>query len=522
MKKSLPIICFSILYAIICHAESAPSQSLDGTELLLGDGYLTYDHMSVGGTALKMDATKVFYSSLQSTIILDDTTDLEQLATDFNIDISASGGWGNYSGSAKVHYLHHIENDKFTENFSYVEKYFANALLDISALPPNINALNPDAFDVYTKNGVQAFTNKYGDTFIRQMPVGAFLVVNLRLNFASALDKEKFDTAISGKFGSIFSASVKIEAAVQKTNAQGVIEVSAYQLGGDPSQLPYIFSQKTDDGYFITNCNLSDIKSCKAVINGVILYAQSSFSGQIRDSGGGPPTGKLAVVGEPVLETYANKFSLQPAPPLDPNIVTTRLDLANEYATLNTNKKFIDHYIDSPSSNYFTPAAAALLHDMQTKLNWNWSLFDQFGAIQCYQPGEEQQCFTIFENVKKYSKPIDETILNFYKNNGYDEIDSGCMYVPVGVIGQLYQNYAYYCDGNWLDGSFIFYMSEDKQKLSLRSDWRAVNGHHINLKLDMTPDVANQTYAGVGTFHDLTMGLWYFKDVSIRLTQNKV
>lgn len=532
MKKCLLIICFSILFSTVINAEPVflkntskkiiRKENTDGPTLILGDGYLTYDHMSLGWSAIRMDATKVFYSNFQSSIFLDETTELNELSKDLNVDISASGGWGNFSGSAAAKYLHHIENTQFQENFTYSERFFANAVLDMTALPPNINALTKDAADTYINNGIQVFTNKYGDTFIRELPVGAFLIVNLHLTFATAMDKDNFDAALSGKFGSIFSASAKIKYAVQNSNAKGAIEISAFQLGGDPTHLSNIFSQKTEDGYYITKCNLSDLTACKAVIDGVIHYAQSDFSGQIKDGNGGRPIGQLEVVGEPVLETYSNKFSLQPAPPLDPTIIMHRLELANIFNILKFNKKFFDHFISSPASSFFTPAASSLLRDMQSKINWNWSLFDQFGAINCYEPGGENLCGSILENIKKYTKEIDQNDIDYYLNNGFHEINSGCIYVPVGIPGQQYQNYAYNCNGTWLDGSFIFNMSNDRKKLSLNGDWRAVNEHHIKLNVTLTADDSFQNYSGLGTFHDISTDLWYFRIISIRLTQNKV
>lgn len=493
----------------------------DVPALMLGNGYLTYDHMSLTVSPIKLDNAKVYYTGLQSSILLDDTIDLTHLAKVLNIDISASGGWGNFSLNAAANYLHHIEDDKFHENFAYTEAFFADAVLDIRHLPSDISALQNEAIDIYTKKGIVAFTNHYGDTYIQQLPMGAYLIVNLRLSFSKAVDKERFDGAISGKFGSIFSASGKIKYAVDQTNVKGSIEISAYQLGGDPSELANIFAKKSNDGYYITQCSLADLTACQGALNGIIRYAQVDFKTQIKMNGDGTPSGHLEVVGEPSLTTYSNRFLLQPAPPLDPNVVGKRLELATIFNTLKSNKKFFDHFTNSPVANYFTPAANVILNNIKTSLDWNWSLFNQFRAINCYIPGEETECGTIVENIKNFTKPIDQASIDYYVNNGYAEINSSCIYVPVGAPNLEFQSYAYACQHGWLNGSFIFNFSNDRNTLSLNSDWLSDEGHHMQLKVSMKADSSYQKYSGLGAFHDLSAGLWYYKTVSVKLTQNK-
>lgn len=505
----------------ITHHANKDDSHKDGPTLRLGDGYLTYDHLSLGTTAIIMDATKVLYSGLQNSILLDATIDHSQLAKDLNVDFSASGGWGNYSGSATVGYLKHINNNQFTENYTYVERFFSKAELDIRALPPNINALTLNAATLYINKGIQAFTNQYGDTFIRQLPMGAYLIINIRLSFSSAMERDRFSAIINGDMGSIFTAGAKIQFAIQKSRVTGKMEVSAFQLGGDPTQLPFIFSKKTDGGYYVTDCALSNLTACQSVINGTINYAQTDFVKQIKEGNNGAPLGTLEVVGEPVLDTYSNKFMLQPAPPLDPIIVGTRLQLATLFNKLKSTKAFFDHLIASPASLYFTPDANVLLQSINTTLIWNWSLFNQFNAIICYLPGSESQCLSVLSNIKQYTKPLDQTAVDYYMNNGFDEIHSGCFYIPVSAPHLPYQSYAYNCQGNWLNGSYIFNKTTDN-KILLTSDYRNEKGRHISLKAKLSPDASNQVYSGWAKIHDMTRHLHYLKKISVRLTTNKV
>jgi hypothetical protein len=174
--------------------------------------------------------TTVSYGDKQNIISLAQAVSRDELSKTLNVDVSLSGGWGMFSASASANYLHHTANTQYTENFTFEERYYALGLLDISQLPSGLQGLSPAASDTYTTN-FSDFTNRFGDSYIKQLPFGAFLLVNVQLKFDTSTDKQQFDGALSGGFGSIFNATATIQQVVDETHVNGSLEISAYQLG---------------------------------------------------------------------------------------------------------------------------------------------------------------------------------------------------------------------------------------------------------------------------------------------------
>lgn len=524
--KTLWLVCLFALSTVVNSQPLMSSKRLKNIEtpiLRLGDGYLSYDRMSVGESALRLDQTKVSYGNVQSAINLNQTIDHNKVAKDLNIDFSASGGWGMFSASALVDYLHYIENTQYTENFTFTEHYYSNMLLDIANLPADVTAFNDVANNVYKKNGLKAFTDRYGDTFITQIPMGAMLIVNLKFNFVSAIDKQKFDANLSGGFGSIFNANLTIKNLIASSKAKGLIEVSAYQLGGDPSELSNIFAKKTDGGYYITSCDLDHWQDCQGAIDAIINYAQINFSKQIKPSNvGEKPVGNLVVVGPPFLNTYSSKFLIASPRPLDQTILESRFALAKLYNDIQIKKIFFDHFIASPAASYFTPGAYKLIKDIQSSLDWNLSLFSQFSAISCYLPGEEAKCPKIAADIQQYSKPLDQQAISYYQDNGFVSL-STCNFIPVSLPQDEEPIYVNYCKGQWITGSFIFKMAADKNTLSLKADYISpTSGDHLLAESALSQQGSYQNYSGVTSFHNLNTGDRYRLYTSIRLTRNNV
>ena len=133
--------------------------------------------------------------------------------------------------------------------------------------------------------------------------------------------------AVSGGFGSLFSASTSIQSVVTKSHSQGDLELSAYQIGGDPTRLANIFGSKNSGGvYPVLDCSLTALSQCQAMMANVIGYAQNDFSQQIKQATNGqmPQSKSLAVVGQPTTATYVS-IGLKPAPSLPATVQPARL-----------------------------------------------------------------------------------------------------------------------------------------------------------------------------------------------------
>lgn len=522
--KNLTLVLQCLLIFIVVPVNAHHLRMRDIPMLRLGDGYLTYNHLSLGESAINKAATKIAYSDLQNSIYLSQTIDRTELTKLLNIDFSASGGWGQFSANGVAHYLRDIENSAYTENFTFVERYYSNCRLDTSELPSDTRALSVQAADLLKQNGIKAFTNRYGNSFITQLPMGAILIANLKFNFSSAMDKEKFDVGLGGGFGSIFNAKFTIQNAIEKSKAKGSIEVSAYQLGGEPAELPNIFSKKNNAGYYITSCSFDHLQDCQAAIDGIINYAQTSFNKQIKvRSIGEKPEGNLAVVGAPTLSSYSIKLNLPKATSLDPMVIQTRLKISSQYKELLEYKTFIDHLLSSPMVGYFKPETHSFIKNLKSNLEWNISLYHEFNVMQCYLAGEEEECIAVDKNLKEYSRPIDVESLNYYMNTGYVEDRFNCSYVPVGHPQDEYPTFANFCQNKWIKGLFIFKLDNAKKTLSIKGDYfSAKSAHHVITNGLLTCKDSFQSYTGIGQYHDLCTNGWMKASLLVRRTKNNI
>lgn len=512
----------STLQQLDSYSKRLATRMISSLTLRLGDGFSTNNHLSIGETALNLKDTKITYSGMQSTIFLTQTIEKSELAKIFNIDLTANGGWGLFSASASAAYLRHIEDNQFTENFAFMERYYVHSLLDISSIPANLDSLTDNARDLYTHQGIKNFTIRYGDSFIVDLPIGAVLVANIQLNFVTALDKQKFDATINGKFGSIFSAGANLQAAINKAKVKGTVEVSAFQIGGTPENLPNVFTKKPNADYYITTCSLENLKDCRDAINGIIEYAQVDFRKQIAAQKiGAKPEGNLVPVGEPYLMTYSSKFNLLPAPKLDSSVLKHRLALAELFNELRHHKTFFDHYLTSPVAAYFTVAADKLLHSIQADLEWNLSLVNQFGPL-CYVSGEEEKCNEVIANLKENFKPIDPNVIEFYLSHGFNQVYPNCNYIPVGTPDDENPPYANFCLGQWIKGIFSLKLNAEKNILSIRGDYVTPNGQHVQSEGYLAPFNANVIYSGSMIYHNLSTGWKHKGTISIRMTKNNV
>lgn len=362
--------------------------------LRLGDGYASYDNMSTGNTALNTSETSVIYSDLQNSINLSKSMSQTDLSKDLNVNVSANGGWGEFSASASANFLNSISNSQYSENITYGERFYANETLDISKLYGE-SALSAAGKQVYD-NGINAFTARYGNDFILELPVGAIFLANIKLSFTSKKSKQVFDATASGSYGSIFSISTKVSNAIKQLNLQGNITVSAYQLGGDPSQLASIFTKSGSGTYNAVTCNFDNLTACKSIIGDIIDYAKDKFSAQIKESSksGSAPQGNLAVVGAPITRTYASVFGLQKATPPSSDILKDRQQLGLVYLRQEGDKNIAEHLLDSGAT-----LNKSELEQLDQNAQWNLALFNTYNVIDCYKPGEESSCLDIHNKV---------------------------------------------------------------------------------------------------------------------------
>jgi hypothetical protein len=425
------------------------------------------------------------YSDIQREIHFDDVVDLETVARSLNIDLSSKMSWGKYSISSSASYTRHLTNTDYTENFTYLDKSFVQATLDIHSLLPGIKSFTPSAQELCKNDqtcqaGINDFNDRYGDMLIESLPLGALLLINFQIHFNSFTDKQQFDDAASVKgLKDIFSASDSIQYIVQQSGARGSIEVSAYQLGGDPSQLAQIFAKKTADSYYITSCRLDDLKDCGIAISHTIDYAKDGFSQQIKVVGG-KPQGILTTVGDPAKEPYAAIFNIVDPPDPSKDVINARKQLSKIYDQTLSEKIFVDHYLTSLVANELRDNTRYILKTSQKSLDLNYDALVSDTSMICYKPKWwRTKCVNTVASLQDNMEPVNESTIQYLMQNAFHEKDLSTQYhyqsylVPIG--DGYYVSYrlpSYLKTSTWLT---IKLLNDEQQMVAEAVD---TNGHH--------------------------------------------
>lgn len=396
---------------------------------LLGGGYSNDMQSVVGLTCLK-DGVIKFGDGGKVIISLGDKKSFSELESDLNIDVESNISIDVFSVDIAAAYARHIKEDAYSEGFYY----FENIILPTKIFTPagfGANALNDFGVMAY-KAGPDQFRLSCGDEFIKEEPVGAKLITSLKLNFVSSKDKENFDIHVKEKVGSIFNASAVIQQAVNQYHISGTMEVSAYQEGGDPTQLINTFS-KCGDHYCIAICPLNNLDVCKGIINGVIKYAQTNLINQVDFK-----DGKVIGNAQPLGYTYMPYMHIGLTPGssvLTPEIIAARQMLGDLYKKFLEKVVFVDHLLNSKFALFIESDAHLALQEGSGLLHDNLAILGDghYGAIACYL--DPKRCVATAKILSQEMKPFDDKIIeSFIKSFHLSSTLSGRdnFFVPVG------------------------------------------------------------------------------------------
>ena len=185
---------------------------------------------------------------------------------------------------------------------SFAQSAKEDAYSDVFAFQANYNLgfdRFPDSGVVLTDIGKRArdagtWSSVCGDEYVDQIQKGARLYFLYRIDFASRIDKEKFNAAarFDGSFGLLdIDASVQAANASNKYLRRATIHVEAFQLGGDPGKLTTLLAAprrvllgKTASA--AADCSLDRMDACQQMLRNALSYASGSFASQLAASQG--------------------------------------------------------------------------------------------------------------------------------------------------------------------------------------------------------------------------------------------
>ena len=284
-------------------------------------------------------------NQLTGGLVFSQQQDFSQLERLTHMNISSKGGFGFFSASASMDYMRSTKDTTTSLSMNYVQTVNNHVTFPVIGL----TEIGQQIYENPTSN----FDLLCGNNYVTAYDEGAMLLATLKVKFATAEEKTKFETHAKGGFGGMFSASIETQNIAKAYNLHGTVDVTAFQMGGDPGQLAKILG----DGEAVTHCSITDMAMCNKAAENIVKYAADNFSDQIK-----VVDGKLsgAYTNLPFdvtnMESMLN-IGLTPGETLDnrPGVKENRIKLANlldEYGYYSERfNNIVKYYTDTTKIN---------------------------------------------------------------------------------------------------------------------------------------------------------------------------
>jgi hypothetical protein len=351
----------------------------------------------------------------KSTINLGNAVSFYDFQSSLNVDVSMSFSIDMFSLTFAAEYARYTQVQRYSQSFYYIE----SVTLPTAIIQPagyGTDALNAAGKAAYAK-GPQNFRDVCGNRLVQQVHLGATLAAALKINLASYYDSVTFKANIGISWGSIASATAKIAQMVSQYDLSGSFEISAFQLGGDPTQLAKLFNSTRGEPYFVSSCSLSNLNACNGIVDSILNYAANAFPSQI-DFKNGTVLGHANATGWTMMDV--SEFGLNAGVSvLTSDIIAARTALGDLYKAQQANSTFVKHLLATPFVNSMTADTVRNLRVANTALDANLALLSNTtvdGPLGCYM--EPVNCPAIKQNLLAKVTPVDTGFLD-QMNRGF-------------------------------------------------------------------------------------------------------
>jgi hypothetical protein len=345
--------------------------------------------------------------NLSSQINFSRAVSAKELESVLNVSAGAEVSYGIFSASANANYLKEASDSRYSENFSYVQTYSANAKYMVPDLYGNdlLNNIGRGAL----ANG--RFTEVCGDGFISSSKAGAVLITTVSIEFGSAKDKTEFDAQIKGGIKGIASLTAAFKKTLSTSEMSATLSVKAIQNGGDPSKLANVFGKPLEGGSFaISKCGKDDIDSCSRIIDGIIAYAQDDFQ-----KGLDIKNPSSVYYYNPVVERYSTYGVNYDYVNISPEIREQISYLINRVQTDLENKQYLLKYISylraNPEIYQYVPVdfigdINLLIRNYDKILDLNSNVISN-----CFNADVNEKCSEFVQKIKQEHQEFDQKYL---------------------------------------------------------------------------------------------------------------
>ena len=255
--------------------------------VILGEGYDT-QKQAIRGQCVELDVADgqdrnelvISRGEQDSRLRVDSEIQFKDLKQMLNIEAGGELSLEVITASAKTEFLVDTATTEYTQTFRFA----------VDAVGPSIRPLRTRLSakgQEYAARGKNAVTyENCGDSWVSQIDLGAKLIINLNFRFKNLKFKSEFNADAEVDFIDLLSASSSMDVVFDRYSEKMSVSISAYQLGGDPTQLPAVLSRSdSDSNLAFINCSISNREACRSAVSQLAAYAsdsQDGFRGQFK------------------------------------------------------------------------------------------------------------------------------------------------------------------------------------------------------------------------------------------------
>jgi hypothetical protein len=365
-----------------------------------GKGYSKNEEEFKGDCVIYEPSRTVLVGSPESTVSFTRSMTQNELQQSLGYSVGSRARFGVVQVSASAEFAREATSSAYAETTTYQAVYtFKNTYLKTRELEGFARKMiGSDGF------ASTEFVDNCGDQWVEQIRRGAKLLINVRLEFSSNAERQRF-AAEFGVQGPAAAVSGKLEQASKAFGRSASITISAYQLGGDVSRLSTLFSRgevnadEPKTTHALLRCSMTDLQPCLEVLSSAIDYATNptesdAFPQQIRTdfNAAGSGAADLTYVTKPYSEIGVRVRPQE----LAAAVRNARKQLGNALERqLNLKIR-----VDSVRGEQFrlSPAQSDLVRKYADLFQGNITLLVE-AATECYQ--DEARCVKLAEQADK-------------------------------------------------------------------------------------------------------------------------
>jgi len=358
-----------------------PTERNDDIIGSLGFGYDNQRNIFKPQSCLKGSTTEVGAGS--SNLDFTSISDFNELKRHLGIEVAFNATFFKMNAETKFA-LDHRETELSRSLLFKVDVRLPNEQFDH-------NGLSEFGQKMY-KSGHQCFINACGDQFVFQTERGGSLYIAMKFDFTNSESKKEFFAKLSGEY-KVVDMSAEIQKTSSSVKESGKVTVSAYQIGGEVTQLTNIFG--TDNISPFLTCNLVEFEKCQQAMQNAINYAKGNFANSI--------SSKPHLLGYKAV-SYKDIGVPMTLQAMSPEIIAARKELAYQfewqYSDLLLTRSWLNDFAEQ-----LTAEDKQYLRDIEQALDINIEMLSHAG-MWCFS--DLSSCLDkkreAFENLRDYNK----------------------------------------------------------------------------------------------------------------------